>query len=392
VLNLMKSCVSFPFSNFTHLVFLTKGDSIGGASLYTYNLSKNLLLSGFTPLIIHGPSGDFSRLCASSSIETYEIRELINFSNFWGDLVLLLKLCMIVYASHPKAKIILNSSKASFFARIVCALLNRKNFHVVHGWPYTGKRRFCQKLRYYILEFVCELIGLFTSHKVFVCKYDKYKRPIPALNRLNLTKSPVIYNSVEDPLLTDSYLVDRNAKADLEQLHIYTVCRLDSQKDVLSLIHAVSEVNNVFLHIIGTGPLESDLRKLTISLNLSTRVKFYGFLPNAMIPTLVKRFDIFCLISNWEGFPLSTLEAMALAKPVIISDVGGAGEVFSISSSDIGFLIPPENSINAIVNALSCYCKCPSLIKAHSINSRQQYLLNFNIRKWYSDHLSCFSI
>ena len=47
--------------------------------------------------------------------------------------------------------------------------------------------------------------------------------------------------------------------------------------------------------------------------------------------------DLFVLISNWEGFPISTLEAMSFGKPCIISNVGGASE--AIENGVNGYVI-----------------------------------------------------
>ena len=45
------------------------------------------------------------------------------------------------------------------------------------------------------------------------------------------------------------------------------------------------------------------------------------------------------LVTNWEGFPLSILEAMRAALPVVASAVGGVGE--SVRDGRTGFLVPP---------------------------------------------------
>ena len=56
------------------------------------------------------------------------------------------------------------------------------------------------------------------------------------------------------------------------------------------------------------------------------------------VPKLLKQADIFMLISDWEGLPLSILEAMRAGLPVIASDVGGVKE--AVEDDVNGFLIP----------------------------------------------------
>jgi glycosyltransferase involved in cell wall biosynthesis len=47
---------------------------------------------------------------------------------------------------------------------------------------------------------------------------------------------------------------------------------------------------------------------------------------------------VFLLITNWEGFPRSVLEAMRAGLPVVSSDVGGVSE--SVEPGRTGFLVP----------------------------------------------------
>lgn len=65
------------------------------------------------------------------------------------------------------------------------------------------------------------------------------------------------------------------------------------------------------------------------------RVEFLG--DRGDVLDLLARADIFALPSNWEGFPLSILEAMRAALPVIASDVGGVRE--AVIHGTTGFLV-----------------------------------------------------
>ncbi|TOG57259.1 glycosyltransferase, partial [Vibrio parahaemolyticus] len=56
------------------------------------------------------------------------------------------------------------------------------------------------------------------------------------------------------------------------------------------------------------------------------------------VEELLSKSDIFLLISNWEGYPISILEAMSYGLPVVASDVGGVRE--SVTHGYNGCLIP----------------------------------------------------
>ena len=70
-------------------------------------------------------------------------------------------------------------------------------------------------------------------------------------------------------------------------------------------------------------------------LGVNDRVVFHGHVDN--IYPLLEQADIFALVSDWEGFPMSTLEAMSVGLPTVVSDVGGAGE--AIENGVTGYAI-----------------------------------------------------
>jgi glycosyltransferase involved in cell wall biosynthesis len=68
----------------------------------------------------------------------------------------------------------------------------------------------------------------------------------------------------------------------------------------------------------------------------------------------VKAFDVFAFPTFGEGFGLVLLEAMALAKPVVASNVMAIPEI--VVDGETGLLVPPDNApalANALVKLLS---------------------------------------
>ena len=59
------------------------------------------------------------------------------------------------------------------------------------------------------------------------------------------------------------------------------------------------------------------------------------------MPDVLAAIDIFCLPSLWEGLPIAMLEAMAMHKAIIASDIDGITDL--ITDKENGFLIPPLN-------------------------------------------------
>ena len=111
---------------------------------------------------------------------------------------------------------------------------------------------------------------------------------------------------------------------------IGNVGRLHHDKDQATLIRGFAKAlpqlpETSLLVIIGSGPLEHELKQLAENLNLCNKVIFTGQVPDAK--QYFKAFDVFALTSDREPFGMVLLEAMAAELPLICSDCGGGTEV-----------------------------------------------------------------
>jgi len=81
------------------------------------------------------------------------------------------------------------------------------------------------------------------------------------------------------------------------------------------------------------------LREEASKLGIAGNVKFLGFRDD--VPSLLQAMDIFVLPSLSEGLPLSILEALALKKSVVATNVGGVSEIMEDGVN--GYIVPPRN-------------------------------------------------
>ena len=86
--------------------------------------------------------------------------------------------------------------------------------------------------------------------------------------------------------------------------------------------------------IAGTGPLEHELKRLAMALEIDDRVKFLGFVADTR--AWMKAADGFVLSSRWEGLPMGLIEAAACGVPAVATDVAGSNEV--IVNGESGWL------------------------------------------------------
>jgi glycosyltransferase involved in cell wall biosynthesis len=100
--------------------------------------------------------------------------------------------------------------------------------------------------------------------------------------------------------------------------------------------------------LIGDGPLRAALERDIDALGLRERVRISGFAQD--VRPLVAACDAMAITSTTETFSLAALEAMALGKPLLMTDVGGARE--QVRHGHSGWLVP-VGDVNAMAGALA---------------------------------------
>jgi glycosyltransferase involved in cell wall biosynthesis len=91
--------------------------------------------------------------------------------------------------------------------------------------------------------------------------------------------------------------------------------------------------------LVGSGPLETELRQTVATLGLEANVLFAG--SRGDVPEILPAFDVFALSSRFEGLPIALLEAMATGLACVATGVGGIPEV--ITDGVDGVLVEPGN-------------------------------------------------
>jgi glycosyltransferase involved in cell wall biosynthesis len=201
---------------------------------------------------------------------------------------------------------------------IECILHHQPKKNFIYALPKHIKARFHEKfIKKYINLFICPSIELqrFYSSK-FINVPSTY---IPNFIPLDVNSAPI-------------------AK---KHNNILFVGRLSSEKGVDILLKGFSEVlkaePNLILTIIGTGPKENELKKLSYKLNIPKNIKFLGNIEHNMLASHYKKASAVIAPSLWlENCPMVMLESIGSARPVIASNVGGFKDL--IQDNKTGFL------------------------------------------------------
>ncbi|MFH1522955.1 MAG: glycosyltransferase [Patescibacteria group bacterium] len=119
-----------------------------------------------------------------------------------------------------------------------------------------------------------------------------------------------------------------------------TVGRLVETKNIKMQIRAFKNLylrfKNLELWIIGEGEELSNLKLVVGNLGLDKNVKMFGWKDD--LSKYYRQADVFLLTSNSEGWGLVVIEAATCGLPIIMTDVGCAGEV--IKDGQSGRVIP----------------------------------------------------
>ncbi|MEM2211835.1 MAG: glycosyltransferase family 4 protein [Candidatus Nezhaarchaeales archaeon] len=165
-----------------------------------------------------------------------------------------------------------------------------------------------------------------------------------------------------------------------EKVVLY-VGRIDPLKGVEEIIEAapivLKEVNAKFL-LVGEGTPRTikEVRRRLASLKVEQNFKLIGPIPNREMPKYYCLADVFILPSRGgEGIPRSILEAMACAKPVIATSVGGIAE--AVKNGENGFLIPVKDP-KALAQKLITLLKNDALRREMGKRGRELVEKEFN--------------
>lgn len=134
-------------------------------------------------------------------------------------------------------------------------------------------------------------------------------------------------------------------------IQLITIGRLSPEKDhhklLLSLKKVIDEYPEIDINLIilGSGVMEDELKKLVNQLGISEYVSMKGQVDNPY--QYLNEADCFILSSNHEGQPMVLLEALALHKPIIATDITGNRSVLEGTNGQL-----VENSIEGLKNGI----------------------------------------
>ncbi|MGH2584657.1 MAG: glycosyltransferase family 4 protein [Dehalococcoidia bacterium] len=257
-------------------------------------------------------------------VPVYLLPNLVQPVHPWKDLRALNETRTLIRRVQPDL-IHAHTSKAGLVGRVAARIAGVPAVFTAHTWAFAEGVSWRRKLIGVPSEWLAtrcsaRIINVSEANQAVAMRY----RAAPA------QVMTVIHNGVPDTPW-------RARPAEGDQPRIVMVARFSPQKDQQLLLRALAGLDCPFrLALVGDGPLRADAEAEARRLGLEGRVDFLGSRND--VAEILAAASIFALATNWEGFPLSILEAMRAGLPVVASDVGGVAE--AVVAGETGFVVP----------------------------------------------------
>ena len=160
-----------------------------------------------------------------------------------------------------------------------------------------------------------------------------------------------------------------------------TVCRRKGQYlivEALNQVHPEAR-NKIYVSVIGEGNDLEELKEKTKRYGLENNVTFLGLMPNSEVHKYLCGCDIYILMSNSEGLPISIIEGMRAGLAVISTPIAGIPEEVG---EENGLLINPDaNELAKIFERMDDYDW-----KAMGVESRKKFEKEFTFKAMISSY------
>jgi glycosyltransferase involved in cell wall biosynthesis len=160
-----------------------------------------------------------------------------------------------------------------------------------------------------------------------------------------------------------------------DEFLVGTVAGLRAVKNLPRLVRAFAAAApaGARLAIIGEGPERAAILAQAERSGVADRLTMPGFLATPM--RFLGQFDLFALTSDSEQFPISLIEAMACALPVVATDVGDIAEMVALENRP--YIVPVGDEL-ALAGAIARLLADPLLRKAIGQANRAKVIREYD--------------
>ena len=368
------------------ILYVIDGIEFGGGERVFAQLLNGLPEDRFEPYLASAPNDAFLKNIKSKNLVFYPV----DFSNRFNPLPLM-RLYRIVKSQRIDI-VHSQGARADFFARIAAKLAKVPIIistvqMLVEGYN-VG----------YLKRFLYQTFDRFSERFVdyFLVVSSVLKENMIEVHGIPPDKIIKIYNGIETdyykPVGNEEmrYKIRREFAVNDSDILIASLGRLVWQKGFEYFLHAIPEIlreiPDARFILVGDGPLRPELERLAVELGEGDKIIFAGY--RSDVRDVLAALDIVVIPSVLEGFPMITLEAMAMAKPIVAAKIDGITE--QITDGINGILIPPKDS-SAIAQAIIRLINDRESGKKLGLAARKRVEQEFSVEKMVSETEKVYS-
>jgi glycosyltransferase involved in cell wall biosynthesis len=343
---------------------VTRSDLIGGAQVHVRDLASALPRHGHEAVVLIGADGPYVDALCEAGVQVVTLRHLGAAINPGRDILALREIHSTLKALRPDL-VSAHSSKAGILARAAARVLRIPIVFTAHGWAFTPG---IPKWEAGIYRWIERLAAPLATRIITVSEFDR--RLAVGLGVARDAQVVTVHNGMPD--------VAAHLRADpgRSPVRVAMIARFEPQKDHTTLFRALAGLLDEHwqLDLIGDGALLPEAQAMVRDLGLSERVQFWG--QRMDVAQRLAEAQVATLISNWEGFPRSILEAMRAGLPVVASGVGGIGE--SVQDQETGFVVA-QGDVEGLRSRLRQLLADPELRRRMGRSGRERYERHFTL-------------
>lgn len=271
----------------------------------------------------------------------------------------------------------LHSSKAGTLGRLAARDLSVPVIFTAHGWAFTEGVSPVRRALYICIE---KALARLSAHIITVSEYDRALAIKAGVGNEALITT--IHNGIADDCR------EIGIKSNEGPVRLIMVARFDTPKRQRDLLLALSKLpsQDWTAEFVGSGPTLAKAREFAREQQLLDRVIFSGACDD--VPDRLQNAHVFVLVSDWEGLPLSILEAMRAKLPVIASKVGGVPE--AVMDGETGLLVD-RGDTHSLAIAIKRLITQPGMRESMGMAGRTRFDTEFTFQTMMAKTLSIYN-
>ena len=204
----------------------------------------------------------------------------------------------------------------------------KKKIHTVHSMAQKEQGSLGKKVNTFLYRH-CGVVPVALSNEV--------KKSIGEVYGLQESIIPVVYNGID--LSKCIRKNDYEANGVFTIVHVGRFMKVKNHKTLIRAFARFAEKKeSIRLQLLGEGELLDEMKDYAEKLKVADKVEFLGLQSN-VYPYLNKA-DVFCLPSEYEGVPMTLIEAMGTGLPIVASNVGGIPDM--LVNGENALLVEPN--------------------------------------------------